>query len=523
MTSTLLLAGLALTLQVPSPTATADLSAELGKASTAIQTREAVALRALADRLQARSETKAAGAVRDLLPAPPTGVATRIKPLPPVVEPHAGLASVPSRPAETKSKAPASPSSDWEKELKAIRSQSVKDLLDLVRKAAKADPPHLAKAGLYLRMILERDPDHAEARRLLGYVPYDGGWARPFAVDKLKNGFVAHPVYGWMPADWIMHLELGELPAPTIRGQSKTTWLPADEADKLRVDWRPPWTIRTEHFEVQTNVPLAEAIVFSRRLEAFYDVFFALTADVVGENLHLAQRLRSPSLTGVATYQQHRILYFADHDEYLRRVRTVTSDDVSNSLGYYDPPKPGKGNRATAYFFRDVDGQLPVTATLYHEVSHQLLFETAGRNAYTRNVGNYWVFEGLGTYFETVETLPDKSIEVGGRVGARLEEAVRSLKAGKFMPLAEFLQQDQPAFNREERIYVNYQQAMALTVFLMQADQGAHREPFLDYVRDAYRGRIKRSSGRSLEDRLDIPVDQLERRFKAFYANPPAS
>jgi hypothetical protein len=57
----------------------------------------------------------------------------------------------------------------------------------------------------------------------------------------------------------------------------------------------------------------------------------------------------------------------------------------------------------------------------------------------------------------------------------------------------------------------------------MQADQGAHREAFLDYVRDAYRGRIKRSSGRSLEDRLGIPLDQLERRVKAFYTNPPAS
>ena len=81
----------------------------------------------------------------------------------------------------------------------------------------------------------------------------------------------------------------------------------------------------------------------------------------------------------------------------------------------------------TAYFFRDPDGQLPVTATLYHEVSHQLLFETAGPNAYTRNVGNYWVFEGLGTYFETVLPQPDGSLEVGGLAGPRIEAAIRAL------------------------------------------------------------------------------------------------
>ena len=65
------------------------------------------------------------------------------------------------------------------------------------------------------------------------------------------------------------------------------------------------------------------------------------------------------------------------------------------NLGFYDPPKSGHG-RVPAYFYRDPNGQIPETATLYHEVSHQLLFETAGPNSYTKNSGNFWVFEGLG-------------------------------------------------------------------------------------------------------------------------------
>ena len=40
---------------------------------------------------------------------------------------------------------------------------------------------------------------------------------------------------------------------------------------------------------------------------------------------------------------------------------------------------------------------------------------------------------------------------------------------------------------------------MALTVFLMQWHQGTYRDAFLDYVRDAYRGRIKRGTGASLK------------------------
>ncbi len=35
---------------------------------------------------------------------------------------------------------------------------------------------------------------------------------------------------------------------------------------------------------------------------------------------------------------------------------------------------------------------------------------------------------------------------------------------------------------------------MALAVFLMQGDGGRHREGFLDYVRDVYKGRFRRGS-----------------------------
>jgi hypothetical protein len=158
-----------------------------------------------------------------------------------------------------------------------------------------------------------------------------------------------------------------------------------------------------------------------------------------------------------------------------------------------------------------------VTATLYHEVSHQLLFETAGPNAYTRNVGNYWVFEGLGTYFETISPQSDGSLAVGGLTGPRIEAAIRALVVnGQLIPLAEFVALDQNAFNSKSDIYLHYQQAMALTVFLMQWHDGTYRDAFLDYVRDAYRGRIKHGAGRSLQSRLGQPYATLDSQFLDF-------
>ena len=183
--------------------------------------------------------------------------------------------------------------------LSEIESRSAQELFKLAQRAAKTDPPSYSLASLCLRAVIERQPDHREARRLLGYVPHEGGWARPFAVHQLKKGLVSHPTFGWVLADWVPHLDRGELPAPLeTRGQKKARWLSAAEADGLRANWSPPWHINTEHFEIQTNVTLAEAITFGRRLEAFHDLFMALFADILGENLPLVRRFKDPSMTG---------------------------------------------------------------------------------------------------------------------------------------------------------------------------------------------------------------------------------
>ena len=50
--------------------------------------------------------------------------------------------------------------------------------------------------------------------------------------EQLRNGLVSHPTFGWVPADWVPHLDRGELPAPLARGQKKARWLSAAEAER---------------------------------------------------------------------------------------------------------------------------------------------------------------------------------------------------------------------------------------------------------------------------------------------------
>ncbi len=484
--------------QVPPPDAGEEVGRALENARRTILAREAAELTKLGSQLSEVGETGAAAEVLAKVPAPrkPDG-ATRFVPLPDIV------------PAPVASK-----SGVGKVRCDEIRSRSAATLFALAKSAAGSDPPRYSLASACLREVLVRQPDHREARRLLGYSPYERGWAKPYAIQQIKAGFVDHPKFGWVEADWLPHLDRGELPSPPVR--NKVRWLPAADADRLRADWKPPWQIVTEHFEVQTNVSLADAIGFGRRLEAFHDLFMSLLADILGDSVPMVKRFGDPSLVGEPPRKRHIVYYFASKRQFVDYLTPTYGADMNESLGFYEPPKSGRSGRTPAYFYYDADGQLPVEANLYHEVSHQLLFETAGRNAYTSNFGNYWVFEGLGTYFETVVPQADGSLEVGGTVGRRMEAAIVALAdEGQAIPLAQFIALNKDRF-MGDGVTLRYQQAEALTVFLMQWHEGTYREGFLDYIRDAYRGRIKRGSGRSLEERVGQPYATLEAQFLAF-------
>jgi Protein of unknown function (DUF1570) len=510
MTCWLSLAGLFFVLQVPPPSAGSEEAQKLEAARRSIIAREASELNALARELARQEKNDAANLVRAELPRPllPDGP-TRFMPLPEVVEP--------SKPAPSSVAPPSG--------LKEIRKRAAAAFFDLAGEAARSESAQYRLASVCLRAAIERDADHKEARRLLGYVARDGGWATPFAVRQLKENNVNHPTFGWVPADWVPHLDRGELPAPLRKGQKKPRWLAVAEADRLRADWKSPWRFATEHFEIQTNVPLAEAITFGRRLEAFHDLFMTLFADILGENLPVIRLFKNATLQpdSLPPSRLHQVWYFGSKAEFIDHLSPKLGPEVALNLGFYDPPKSGRG-RVPAYFYRDPDGQIPETATLYHEVSHQLLFESAGPNSYTKNVGNFWVFEGLGAYFETITSQPDGSLEVGGLVGPRIAEAYQALVVRhEAIPMAKFVAFDESTFRDKIQMYLNYQQAMALTVFLMQWNQGAYRDAFLDYVRDAYHGRIKRGIGRSLENRLHQPYATLEKQFLTFLKDAKAS
>ena len=190
MLSTSLILGWTLLAQVPPPAIGQSEGDDLKACREAILKREAKELEALAERLARRGDPDEVAAVRRLLATASAHLGVNsFAPLPQVVPGRGeGLASIAGKPGETTA------SSERQK-LEQVRSQAACELFALAKRAAATSPPHLAQTALCLRAILEREPDHPEAHRLMGYVPYKGGWARPFAVRQLKAGNVDHPTF----------------------------------------------------------------------------------------------------------------------------------------------------------------------------------------------------------------------------------------------------------------------------------------------------------------------------------------
>jgi hypothetical protein len=159
-----------------------------------------------------------------------------------------------------------------------------------------------------------------------------------------------------------------------------------------------------------------------------------------------------------------------------------------------------------------------------------LLFETAGKDGMDKNIGNYWVFEGLGTYFETVTPQEDGSILCGGLVGPRIVQArlkfiasddqnraaVSAKRSKDYVPLEELVAMSRDTFLKPGDVNLHYTEAMALAVFFMQAEGGRYRDRFLDYVEAAYKGRLGRGAARTLSARLGAPYATLDGEFLKF-------
>ena len=146
----------------------------------------------------------------------------------------------------------------------AARKEQAQDCYNRARLACEQDDVatalRLATRAVYL------DPDHEDARRVLGYQRVGDSWAGSYAARRLKKGEVWHQQFGWIAAEDLPRYEAG-------KRRFGKKWISAEEDIRRHATIDRGWQIRTDHFRVITNYRRKDASELALRLEVLYQLW----------------------------------------------------------------------------------------------------------------------------------------------------------------------------------------------------------------------------------------------------------
>jgi hypothetical protein len=280
----------------------------------------------------------------------------------------------------------------WLDEFTKLRNAQADQLFALAQEAAEAGQLSLALA--WATEAVRQNPDHAAARRVLGYELYEGQWLTPYGVRMAKSGRQWKDRFGWVRPDELARYEAGER---LVDGR----WISTEEVSSRRRGMQDGWQIRTDHFLVTTNDRLEAAVALASRLERLHQVWRQLFA-----GFHLSEReVRQLLAGGREPRQRHkpfRVFYHRDKDDYVAAL-VARQPRIAETLGiYFDADREAHFFAPSGLSLKVEEGDDQDAGTLYHEAVHQLFQETRPAARHVGDRANFWIVEGIATYFETL-------------------------------------------------------------------------------------------------------------------------
>lgn len=320
--------------------------------------------------------------------------------------------------------------------------------------------------------VLREDPDHAPARRILGYQKDGQTWYTGFAARQSRVGKVLHPKFGWLQAEHVIRYDSGQR---LFKGR----WVSAADEDRFRGRIESGWRVETDHYVVKTNHSLQAGVALGSKLEELYSVWRRMFVKYYSSDHILARRLRGETVA-LGPARKYQVVFFRNRGEYVAQLKRE-QPLIDITLGIY------LGKQRKAYFFA---GSEQEDATLFHEATHQLFYETTPAGRRTRDdIGsdhNFWIIEGVALYMASL-VRHDGYYSVGGLDAARLQAARHHVVSGDFfLPLVELVALGRQQFQTHEQIRPVYSQSAGLAQFLMDGRRGRYRDALVDYIKTVY-------------------------------------
>lgn len=469
----------------------ADQRDELRKEYAGLQQRFASQMQSLAEQCEARGQTDAVDRIRSLA-VPFDQQTVDVDELPVEVRPAISLAEVRDE-------------RDWQAALRKLQSDYAVQLYQLSRKALRYGS--LTMAFHLVREVAFHDPDHVNARRLLGYVRYQNRWATPYEAQMLRLNFVWHDTFGWLPKSHVDRYERGER---NFNGR----WLSADKEAASRTDFKNAWVIESDHFRIRTNHSLERGVELSVALEEFHRFFLREYAVLFNTPQQMQMLFDNTRAGGPAPAGKHEIWYLRTRDEF---VQVVNRKQPGAEI-YHGVYLPGE---RVAYFFDNPANPEGNLQTMFHEVTHQLLSESARSTFDIATDADFWVVEGIACYIESYRREQDGRLSVGNPRHIRIQGAKERIALDNwFIPIEKFSAMGMREFQNGAdypTLQKYYTQATGLTHFFLHYNDGQYRDRFLDYLASIYspdkRIRLNR---RPLDQLLGTSFEILNEQYRTY-------
>lgn len=324
----------------------------------------------------------------------------------------------------------------WHQKFRAIRNAHAENLFRYSQELLIAKEG--GKSYQTLHEVLRQNPDHPDARRILGYANVNGTWRRPGVVTRAKQPRYEHPKYGW--------------PARTF------------------------WQIDTPHFQIMTNLSEAEGLRLGERLEVVYSAWEQMFFSFWSNELQLAGYFDGGSPSPVR--KKFEVVLFKSRGEYVNYLEQV-QPRIGITLGIY------QFDEEKVYLFHDDSDA--AHATWYHEVSHQLFQEY--RSA-SKDIGvnyNFWAIEGVAMYMESLR-IYDGYVTLGGIDASRLQFARNRRLIGDFyISLTKLTAMGREEIQQSPDISAIYSQSAGLAQMFLDGQNGKYREPFIQFLVEIYK------------------------------------
>jgi len=356
----------------------------------------------------------------------------------------------------------------WLPSLRQERREYAQDLFALSQKVLGSG--HLSFAFDLIREVAHHDPDHAAARKALGFVRSGDEWLSPFEAKMAREKKIWSEHFGWIPAEHLERMTRGER-------FYKGRWMPAEREAELRRDFAQAWEIRSEHYLVRTNYTLEKGVELAAKLEGFHSLFFQNLAGFFKTPEEFRQLLAGTAGARVPT-KPLVVHFYRSRDEYIARLKRETNQNVEITRGIYFP-KTG-----VAHFFYDPDSQ--DDSTVYHEATHQLLSGARPGHGEIGVKSDFWPIEGIACYMESFQQAGG-DFSFGDPQTLRFQAARAHFVTDKYyVPLPEFCRMGMQAYQESREIKRNYAQGAGLVHFFLHYGEGVYRDEFIEYLSQIY-------------------------------------